>query len=144
MRKVPSISGYEKGIMDRVGKFCRATGYQRPLLTGCCNLSFTCILHTREAVVIVWQLDSQLPVQSVPITTKVMSSNPGHSCPQYKTCMNPSITQLQTTQRPKWKRVNVPFRVHDAFLEKTFIKYVASHDWKPKIIQKSYFIVYMV
>ena len=27
-------------------------------------------------VVIVWQLDLQLPVQSVPITTKVVSSNP--------------------------------------------------------------------
>ena len=29
-------------------------------------------------VVIVWQLDLQLPVQSVPITTKVVSSNPTH------------------------------------------------------------------
>jgi hypothetical protein len=29
-------------------------------------------------VVITWKLDLQLPVQSVPITTKVMSSNPGH------------------------------------------------------------------
>ena len=29
-------------------------------------------------VVIAWKLDLQLPVQSVPITTKVMSSNPGH------------------------------------------------------------------
>ena len=29
-------------------------------------------------VVIVWQLDLQLPVQSVPITTKVVSSNPVH------------------------------------------------------------------
>ena len=27
-------------------------------------------------VVIVWQLDLQLPVQSVPVTTKVVSSNP--------------------------------------------------------------------
>ena len=36
---------------------------------------------------------------------------------------------------PKWKKVDVSFRVHDAFLEKkTFIRYVASHDWKPKII----------
>ena len=30
-------------------------------------------------VVIVWKLDLQLPVQSVPITTKVVSSNPAHS-----------------------------------------------------------------
>jgi len=30
-------------------------------------------------VVIVWQLDLQLPVQSVSITTKVVSSNPIHS-----------------------------------------------------------------
>jgi len=29
-------------------------------------------------VVIVWQLDLQLPVQSVPIATKVVSSNPDH------------------------------------------------------------------
>ena len=29
-------------------------------------------------VVIVWQLDLQLPVQSVPITTQVVSSNPVH------------------------------------------------------------------
>jgi hypothetical protein len=27
---------------------------------------------------IVWKLDLQLPVQSVPITTKVLSSNPVH------------------------------------------------------------------
>jgi len=29
-------------------------------------------------VVIVWWLNLQLPVQSVPITTKVVSSNPAH------------------------------------------------------------------
>jgi hypothetical protein len=29
-------------------------------------------------VVIVWKLELQLPVQSVPITTKVVSSNPVH------------------------------------------------------------------
>ena len=29
-------------------------------------------------VVIVWQLDLQLPVQSEPITTKVVSLNPNH------------------------------------------------------------------
>ena len=29
-------------------------------------------------VVIVWQLNLQLPMQSVPITTKVVSSNPAH------------------------------------------------------------------
>jgi succinate dehydrogenase/fumarate reductase flavoprotein subunit len=29
-------------------------------------------------VVIIWWLDLQLPVQSVPITTKVVSSNPDH------------------------------------------------------------------
>jgi len=29
-------------------------------------------------VVIIWYLDLQLPVQSVPITTKVVSSNPVH------------------------------------------------------------------
>ena len=29
-------------------------------------------------VMLAWKLDLQLPVQSVPITTKVMSSNPVH------------------------------------------------------------------
>ena len=29
-------------------------------------------------VVIVWQLDSELPIQSVPITTNVGSQNPAH------------------------------------------------------------------
>jgi hypothetical protein len=29
-------------------------------------------------VVIIWWLDLQVPVQSVPITTKVVSSNPTH------------------------------------------------------------------
>jgi len=29
-------------------------------------------------VVFVWYLDLQLPVQSVPITTEVVSSNPAH------------------------------------------------------------------
>ena len=29
-------------------------------------------------IVIVWQLDLQLPVQSVPVTTKIVSSNPAH------------------------------------------------------------------
>ena len=32
----------------------------------------------RKYGAVVWQLDLQLPVQSVPITTKVMSSNPVH------------------------------------------------------------------
>ena len=30
-------------------------------------------------VVIVWKVDLPLPVQSVPITTKVVSSNPVHN-----------------------------------------------------------------
>ena len=33
-------------------------------------------------VVMVWQLDLQLPMQSVPITTKVVSSNTAH-CEAY-------------------------------------------------------------
>ena len=32
----------------------------------------------RSGLVIVWYLDLQLPVQSVPITTKVVSLNPVH------------------------------------------------------------------
>jgi hypothetical protein len=38
-------------------------------------------IYSRKAVVVViiWQLDLQLPVRSVPITTKVVSSNPAHS-----------------------------------------------------------------
>ena len=36
--------------------------------------------YSRRAVVVViiWQLDLQLPVRLVPITTKVVSSNPAH------------------------------------------------------------------
>ena len=34
-------------------------------------------------VVIVWQLDLHLPMQSVPITTKVVSSNPTQAIQQY-------------------------------------------------------------
>ena len=29
-------------------------------------------------IVIVWQFDLQLPMQSIPITSKVVRSNPGH------------------------------------------------------------------
>jgi hypothetical protein len=36
------------------------------------------ILVYQGAVVILWLLDLQLPVQSVPITTKVVSLNPTH------------------------------------------------------------------
>ena len=32
----------------------------------------------QEAVVVIWYLDLQLPVQSEPITTKIMSSNALH------------------------------------------------------------------
>jgi hypothetical protein len=44
-----------------------------------------CILKCWAFVVmIVWYFDIQLPVQSVPITTNVVSSNPAHgSCIQY-------------------------------------------------------------
>jgi hypothetical protein len=35
------------------------------------------ILET-AVVVIVWELDLQLPIQSMPTTTEVMSSNPAH------------------------------------------------------------------
>jgi len=35
-------------------------------------------------VMIVWELDLQLPMQSVPITTKVVSSNPAQArCTHY-------------------------------------------------------------
>ena len=47
--------------------------------------SMDILLHVRISeykravvAVIVWQLDLQLPVQSMPITTKVVSSNPVH------------------------------------------------------------------
>ena len=45
------------------------------------NASFRLVIHQRAVVVvIVWQLDLQLPMQSVPtcITTKVVSPNPAH------------------------------------------------------------------
>jgi hypothetical protein len=38
----------------------------------------TLVMIGTVVVVIVWQLDLQLPVQSVPIITKVVSSNPIH------------------------------------------------------------------
>jgi hypothetical protein len=45
------------------------------------------MLHTfiwAILVVIVWSFDLQLPMQSVPITTKVVSSNPAHAgCTRY-------------------------------------------------------------
>ena len=37
-----------------------------------------CFINGAVVVVIVWQLDLQLPVQSVPIITKVVSSSPVH------------------------------------------------------------------
>jgi hypothetical protein len=43
-------------------------------------------VYEQEAVVfmIVWYLDLQLPMQSVPITTEVVSSNPAQMrCTQY-------------------------------------------------------------
>ena len=42
----------------------------------CCKAQFC--YPFLGAVVVVWQLDLQLPVQSVHITTKVVSSNPVH------------------------------------------------------------------
>ena len=39
------------------------------------------LIRTKGAVVVVWQLDLQLPMQSVPITTKIVSSNTAQ--PQY-------------------------------------------------------------
>ena len=42
-------------------------------------LTFIDVLHViLWTVVIVWYLDLQLPVQSVPITTKIVISNPVH------------------------------------------------------------------
>ena len=40
-------------------------------------------LEMSVMVVIVWQLDLHLPMQSVPITTKVVSSNPTQAIQQY-------------------------------------------------------------
>jgi hypothetical protein len=47
-------------------------------------------------VVIVWWLDLQLPVQSVPITTKVVSLNPVH-CEVYSIqhCLIEFVSDLQ-------------------------------------------------
>jgi hypothetical protein len=39
---------------------------------------FLLTLHRAIVVVIVWYLDLHLPMQSVPITTKVVSLNPVH------------------------------------------------------------------
>jgi len=50
-------------------------------------------MFTRGAmVVIIWELDIQQPMQSVPITTKVVSSNPVHgevySIQHYVICLS--------------------------------------------------------
>ena len=64
----------------------------------------SCLLITMsEAVVfvIVWKLDLQLPVQSVPITAKVVNSNPVHgkvySIQHYVTDTPVSSTNKTTT-----------------------------------------------
>ena len=53
-----------------------------PPIRGHFKLSYTCkeycILLGTAVIVIVWYLDLQLPVQSEPIATKVVSSNPVH------------------------------------------------------------------
>ena len=46
-------------------------------------------------VMIVWQLDLQLPMQSVPITTKVVSSNPAQArCTPYNTKFISDLRQV--------------------------------------------------
>ena len=44
----------------------------------CVSIFLFLSLEGTIVVVIIWLLDLQLPVQSVPITTKVVSSNPVH------------------------------------------------------------------
>jgi len=43
------------------------------LKTSNCTYFLRCVL-----VMIIWKLDLQLPMQSLPITTKVVNSNPVH------------------------------------------------------------------
>ena len=65
---------------------CIFTSYVVVSIVGQLDLS----QHNRDVVVvIVWQLDLQLPVQSVPITTKVVSSNPVHG--EVYSIQNPPI-----------------------------------------------------
>ena len=47
-------------------------------MKGLITLHFITFGMRAIVVMIVWQLDLQLPVESVPITTKVVSSNPVH------------------------------------------------------------------
>ena len=41
-------------------------------------IKVSCFPSQSGATMIIWQLDLQLPVQSMPITTKVLTSNPVH------------------------------------------------------------------
>ena len=54
--------------------------YMYSLFTACLHYIKSMInsFFLGAAIVIVWQLDLQLQVQSVPVTTKVVSSNPVH------------------------------------------------------------------
>jgi hypothetical protein len=53
------------------------------------NFSSLCISYQLNLVVIVWQLDLQLAMQSVPIITKVASSTPAH-CEIYNVVLTPT------------------------------------------------------
>ena len=61
----------------RAGDSCRICVICIYLLVAVSN-TFSVFQQGTVMVVIVWQLDLQLPVQSVSITTKVVSSNPVH------------------------------------------------------------------
>ena len=49
-----------------------------PISKQICMIEVTLLKRRAIVVMIVWQLNLQLPVQSVPITTKVLSLNPAH------------------------------------------------------------------
>ena len=73
-------------------------------------------------VVIVWYLDWQLSMQSVPITTKVMSSNPAHgevySIPHYMIKFVSDLGQVGG--------------FHRILLFPPLIKLTARHNWPPR------------
>ena len=56
-------------------------------------MTFILYKDCRAVVMIVCQLDLQLPLQSVPITTKVMTSNPTHGEVLYDTTLCDKVCQ---------------------------------------------------
>jgi hypothetical protein len=69
------ITRNNRDIIFYLQKTCNTNIFQNFIYA---NIWLFYSLEGSAVEVIVWQLDLQLPVQSVPITIKVVSSNPAH------------------------------------------------------------------